>query len=166
MKLKCFNLLNNNKNILNNNLPYINFKYTDNTFIDFLKKNIINIYNNKLLSDKSIDKNIDNQDLSIYNQNNIDNHIMIFSEYLLYNNNSLSIENIIKNKYYFICVNSNKVLKIFVNNIDNNIITINNNKNIIFDNYKWYYYHPNIIINKEYVILNTFINYNFINLIL
>ena len=54
--------------------------------------------------------------------------------------------------------NSNKVIKIFVSKINENIITICKNKKILFEDYKWYYYHPNITIDKKYIIFNTYIN--------
>ena len=61
---------------------------------------------------------------------------------------------------------NNKVIKILVSKINGNIITIRksnrlnsvNNKKIIFEEYKWYYYHPNINIDKNYIIFNTYIN--------
>ena len=66
-------------------------------------------------------------------------------------------------------ISNNKVIKILVSKIDGNIITIGksnrlnsvNNKKIIFEDYKWYYYHPNINIDKNYIIFNTYINNNF-----
>lgn len=63
-------------------------------------------------------------------------------------------------------ISNNKVIKILVSKINKNIITIIksnrlnsiNNKKIIFEDYKWYYYHPNINIDKNYIIFNTYIN--------
>ena len=63
-------------------------------------------------------------------------------------------------------ISNNKVIKILVSKINKNIITIRksnklnsiNNKKIIFEDYKWYYYHPNINIDKNYIIFNTYIN--------
>ena len=40
---------------------------------------------------------------------------------------------------------------------------LDDNKVIIFENYLWYYYHPDIIINKKYVYYMTFINQYFSN---
>jgi hypothetical protein len=54
--------------------------------------------------------------------------------------------------------NSNKVIKILVSKINKNIITICKNKKILFEDYKWYYYHLNITIDKNYIIFNTYIN--------
>jgi hypothetical protein len=139
IKLKKYNLL--------DNYYYIN--YYDNIYDDLLLKNLA--YEN-------------NTSIELLENNN--NHIMSFNDYYLYDDNSLPIDKIIKNKYYYIYINTDKVLKIFVNDIDNNNIKINNNKNLIFDNYKWYYFNPNIAINKDHVIFNTFINYSFINFIL
>jgi hypothetical protein len=53
---------------------------------------------------------------------------------------------------------NNKVIKILVAKINENIITIYKNKKILFEDYKWYYYHPNITIDKNYIIFNTYIN--------
>ena len=153
IKMQSYNLIFDNQNIINiNNNSYFDYilSNNNNNFIDFFKDN------NKLL-----DNNIDN----------LDNHIMIFNDYYLYDNKlSLLINNININKYYYIIYDNDnikkKVLKIFVLKINNDIITISNNQNILFNNYKWYYYYPNIIFNKEYVIFNTFINNNFIKNIL
>jgi len=63
-------------------------------------------------------------------------------------------------------ISNNKVIKILVSKINKNIITIKksnrlnstNDKKIIFEDYKWYYYHPNTNIDKNYIIFNTYIN--------
>ena len=63
-------------------------------------------------------------------------------------------------------ISNNKVIKILVSKINGNIITIEksnkinsiNNKKIKFEDYKWYYYHPNTNIDKNYIIFNTYIN--------
>ncbi len=55
----------------------------------------------------------------------------------------------------------NKIIKIFVHTINKNIISIRDSKNILFENYKWYFYHPNNNINKDYIIYQTFINNKF-----
>lgn len=53
---------------------------------------------------------------------------------------------------------TNKIMKINIKKIIKNIIEINQLKNIIFENYKWYNYHPNIKMDKSYIIYQTFIN--------
>ena len=58
-------------------------------------------------------------------------------------------------------INSDKVIKIFIKKINKNIISINETKNIIFENYKWYYFHPNIQINNDYIYYQTFVNSDF-----
>jgi hypothetical protein len=55
-------------------------------------------------------------------------------------------------------IHSNKVIKILVSKINENSITIYKNKKILFEDYKWYYYHPNITIDKNYIIFNTYNN--------
>lgn len=81
--------------------------------------------------------------------------------YILSNNSESEIK--ICDKVPINSITSNKIIKISINNINKNIITINKNKNILYDNYKWYYFYPLIIINKESVIYQTYINYNFNN---
>ena len=56
----------------------------------------------------------------------------------------------------------NKVIKINVSKVKKNIIEVNSNNNILFENYKWSYYHPNLIIDSSYIIYQTFINQEFI----
>ena len=77
------------------------------------------------------------------------------SYYLLINKLDSSITEIIDSN------NLDKVIKIFIKKITKNIITLNNSKNIIFENYKWYYFHPNIQIDNEYIYYQTFINQDF-----
>lgn len=55
----------------------------------------------------------------------------------------------------------NKLIKISVKKINKNVITISETKNIIFENYKWFYFHPNIVINNDYIYYQTFINDQF-----
>lgn len=55
-----------------------------------------------------------------------------------------------------------KTVKINVKNKNNNLVTISENRSIIFDNYKWFYYYPKLIINKDNVLYRTFINNDFI----
>ena len=62
--------------------------------------------------------------------------------------------------------NVSKVIKIKVSKVNKNIIGVSPTKNILFENYKWYYYHPNTSIKKSYVIFNTFNSINFTNEIL
>jgi len=76
------------------------------------------------------------------------------SYYLLINKLDSSTTEIINNKN----INLDKVIKISIKKITKNIITLNNSKNIIFENYKWYYFHPNIQIDNQYIYYQTFIN--------
>ncbi len=111
-------------------------------------------------------------------------YAMTLSEYYNFNlNSSLKLADIKPNTCYYILINKNdsndttltqnstntteivnndmsvnKVIKIYAKKINKNIISINETKNIIFENYKWYYYHPNIKMNKSYIIYNTFLN--------
>jgi hypothetical protein len=113
----------------------------------------------------------------ILTNNNSDNY-MNFIEYCTYDfKKPLNISHIKKNNYYYIIINKNekniseqitepnlvvnKIIKVFVHDINNNIISISKLKNILFENYKWYFYHPTNNINKEYVIYQTFINNDF-----
>ena len=66
------------------------------------------------------------------------------------------------NNYYYI-VNSNKIIKVFINRINKNIIYLNASHTINYNNFIWYYFHPEIKINKDYIIYKTFINYEFTN---
>ena len=117
---------------------------------------------------------------SDYNMNFIEYHTCDFKTLL-------NISDIKINNYYYIIINKcdnsnttvnatvtatdinnisnvsniNKVIKIFVYKLDKNIISIGDSKNVIFENYKWYYYHPNNNINKDYIIYQTFINNKF-----
>ena len=101
---------------------------------------------------------------------------MCFTEYIENNfKESLKLSDIKSNSYYYIVVNkneqtsindtdivvsdnkqTNKVIKILVKKINKNIIALSDTKNILFENYKWYYYHPSLKINKNYVIYQTY----------
>ena len=118
--------------------------------------------------------------------NNDSDNYMNFTDYYTRDfNKPLNISDIKKNNYYYIIINKhekqnnknvsveltesekpsnlaiNKIIKIFVHSINKNIISISNIKNILFENFKWYFYHPNNNINKDYIIYQTFINNNF-----
>jgi hypothetical protein len=108
---------------------------------------------------------------------------MCFSEYIGTNFlESLKLTDIKPNSYYYIVVNkndlsnvndsqivasedqtsnTNKVIKIFIKKINKNIISLSEIKNILFENYKWYYYHPLLNINKNYIIYQTYISNEF-----
>ena len=107
-------------------------------------------------------------------------HPMTFSEYYNWNfKKSLKLSDIKPNVRYYIIVNKSdsnstittdipnndiipsKVIKINVGKVSKNIINVSSTKNILFENYKWYYYHPNLIIDSHYVIYQTFINQTF-----
>jgi len=152
-----FNIIDNinNNNIIWNTINIIklyvilisinkNYNY-NNKFIEKIY-NIIKLYKYNLISEKN-------------------NNLMTFDEYY-YDNVTLSLNNLLLNYDYFIVNKLNKICKITILVKNNNIITINNEINIIYENYKWYNNNPEIIINKEYVIFNTFLNNNFTNEIL
>jgi len=103
---------------------------------------------------------------------------MTLSEYMINNFNiPLKLSDLKKDNNYFIVIGSYtntselvstestnliKIVKVSIKKINKNIINIDN-KNLIFENYKWFYYYPNININHDFIIYQTFINYNFIN---
>lgn len=109
--------------------------------------------------------------------NNFDNQISL-NEYIANQLNiPLKLTDLKKNNYYFIIIGNDnntseivtsdsnlitKIVHVNINKITKNIININN-KNLIFENYKWYYYYPNIKINKNFIIYQTYTNYNFTN---
>jgi hypothetical protein len=106
---------------------------------------------------------------------------MNFLEYYSWNfKSSLKLSDIKPNEGYYIIVNKSdsgstitteivsnnennvsKVIKIHVSKVNKNIIGVSPTKNIIFENYKWYYYHPNLMIDSQYVTFQTFINQTF-----
>ena len=81
-----------------------------------------------------------------------------FCYYIIVNksdsDSSITSTDIISNNEH----NISKVIKINVCKVNKNIINISPSKNIIFENYKWYYYHPNLIIDSQYILYQTFIN--------
>ena len=106
---------------------------------------------------------------------------MCFSEYIGHNFlEPLKLAEIKTNSYYYIVVNKNdstsvndtdivvsdksqvnKVIKICVKKINKNIVSLSDIKNILFENYKWYYYHPSLNINKNYIIYQTYTSVQF-----
>ena len=101
---------------------------------------------------------------------------MNFTDYYSWDfNSSLKLTDIKPNESYYIIVNKpdynstittesnnvSKVIKIHVITVNKNIIGVNPTKNIFFENYKWYYYHPNLMFDSQYVIFQTFINQTF-----
>ena len=106
---------------------------------------------------------------------------MCFSEYIGHNFlEPLKLSEIKTNSYYYIVVNKNditsvndtdiivsdnsqvnKVIKICVKKINKNIVSLSDIKNILFENYKWYYYHPSLNINKNYIIYQTYTSVQF-----
>jgi len=107
---------------------------------------------------------------------------MCFSEYIGHNFlEPLKLAEIKTNSYYYIVVNKNditsvndtdivsdnsqinKVIKICVKKINKNIVSLSDIKNILFENYKWYYYHPSLNINKNYIIYQTYTSAQFTN---
>jgi hypothetical protein len=122
--------------------------------------------------------------LNIYNDikkfkytlsNNDTEYKMTFNEYITHNfTNSLKLSEIKKDNNYFIiiggcselvstestCLLQTKIVKINVKKVIKNIITIND-KNLIFEKYRWYYFYPNINITFDFIIYQTFNNNNF-----
>jgi hypothetical protein len=106
-------------------------------------------------------------------------HPYCFNDY--FNSNFLDpikLADLKLNTYYYIIINknditndsnitltdynsTNKVVKIYVEKINKNMISLNESKNILYENYKWYHLHPSLNINKDYIIYQTFINYQF-----
>lgn len=100
---------------------------------------------------------------------NNSNNLMTFIDYYNFNYDSLPLD-IIKpdNEYYIIAFDDEqkypeKIIKIYVKSIDENIITINNDKKLLYSSYKWYYFHPLIKINKDTIIYQTYLNNVFTN---
>ena len=71
-------------------------------------------------------------------------------------NKSLKLHELLINNNYYIINNDTLKYIIITNIIDNKIF--DNNNIIIYNNYKWYNHNPNIIIDLNYIIYNTFIN--------
>ena len=142
-------------------------------------------YQNGLNKSLNIPKNI----LNIYNDikkykytitNNDSEFKMTLNEYINYNFiNYLKLSDIKKDNNYFIiiggssellstestCQNLTKIVKVNVKKINKNVITIND-KTLIFEKYRWYYYYPNINIDFNFIIYQSFINNNFTNQII
>ena len=116
--------------------------------------------------------------------NNSYEYCMSLNEYMGFNFlDPLKLADIKNNCYYYIVINKNdntstnenniitsevnksdkidKVIKIYVKKINKNIILLSDTKNILYENYKWYHYHPSINIDKNYIIYQTFISNNF-----
>ena len=102
--------------------------------------------------------------------------ILTFCEYYIYNKNTkLLLPELKINHYYFIVVKqqstdtdivtkiANKIIKIKITKIDQNIVSISEFKNIIFDNYEWYLFYPNLEVNKNNTLFQTFVDINFTN---
>ena len=168
------------KNIWNNiNIIKLYSIYLLIKFPNISNKTIKEI-NQKFLISKKILSIINHLKSFKYNITVNNEYAMSLSEYYLFNlNTSLKLSDLKPNICYYILVNkndsllndsitnntleNNKVIKIYAKKINKNIITINKNKNIIFENYKWYYYHPNIQIDKSYIIYQTYLNNQFTN---
>ncbi len=148
-------------NISNKNIKEITSKYN-------IPKKILSYANQMKSFRYSITQNVD--------------FAMNLNEYLNTNfNSSIKLSELKPASVYYILVNKNdsstisqtateivtsgnqinKVIKISVKKINKNVITISETKNIIFENYKWFYFHPNIVINNDYIYYQTFINDQF-----
>ena len=109
--------------------------------------------------------------------NNLD-YKMSLNEYIISKFNiPLKLSELKNNNNYFIIIGSynntseiittdshvlTKIIQVNIKKITKNIININN-KNLIYDNYKWFYYYPNINFNKNLIIYQTYVNNIFIN---
>ncbi len=148
-------------NISNKNIKEITSKYN-------IPKKILSYANQMKSFRYNITQNVD--------------FAMNLNEYLNTNfNSSIKLSELKPASVYYILVNKNdsstisqtateivtsgnqinKVIKISVKKINKNVITISETKNIIFENYKWFYFHPNIVINNDYIYYQTFINDQF-----
>ncbi len=158
-----------NINMIKLYVLYVNIKYPQ--------------LSNKMIKQSLIKINIHKKLLLLCNQIKMlpyklfmdNDYLKTFIEYYNYEyNKSLELSELKIDKNYYIVINkkelvlnnekiTNKIIKVNILNINGNIIQINEFKNIIFDNYIWYEYYPNIKINKDYVIYQTFINNNYMN---
>lgn len=107
---------------------------------------------------------------------NLEN-IFSLPEYFSINfSKELELSNIKVNCYYFININNSestdiitstnnidKIIKVYVKKINKLSIEIENKKILIFENYKWYYFHTNLKIDNSTIIFQTNINNNFTN---
>ncbi len=59
--------------------------------------------------------------------------------------------------------NKTKIVKVLIKKISKNLISLSETKNLIYDNYKWYLYHPNTTINFDYIVYQTSVNSMFMN---
>lgn len=150
------------------------------TLIKF--QNISNKNIKEIMSDYNIPKKIlvlaNNLRLYKYNLTPNIEYSMTLIEYLNHNfSSSIKLLDLKPNNTFYLLINKfdnstseivnsnvnnlDKVMKIFIKKITKNIITLSNSKNIIFENYKWYYFHPNIQIDYDYIYYQTFINQDF-----
>ena len=170
------------KNILTDNLDLFirNFWYN----INILKLYIICViikYPNE--SNKIIPKNLQIivNNLKKFKYSLTDNNLdykMTLNEYMTTKFNiPLKLSELQKNNNYFIIIGNHnntseivttdthftiKIIQVNITKITKNIININY-KNLIYEDYKWYYYYPNINIDKNLIIYQTYVNNNFIN---
>jgi hypothetical protein len=162
--------INNKYNLSFLKLSYIKQSYIQNYNINnniLLKIYILkllfifcDIHNINILS-KDIKKLFDEIKLLKYNIFKNDNEIKYtFLEWKKYiNNQNITLKKLEKLHYYYIIDKNNKnIIKINILDINNNIITINNNEKIDFNNYTWFYYYPIIKINNDYLLYTFYIN--------
>ena len=157
IKLLCIWTLNKFQNISNKNIKDIISNYN-------IPKKLLVFANNLRLYKYNLSSNIDSS--------------MTLIEYINHNfNTSIKLLDLKPNNSYYLLINKfdnstteivntninnlDKVIKIFIKKITKNVINLSDSKNIIFENYKWYYFHPNIQIDNEYIYYQTFINQDF-----
>lgn len=132
--------------------------------INIIKTTIIyKLINAKLKQKKSITNYMQTFKYKLLPNNS--NNLMTFIDYYNFNYNSLPLEMIKPdNEYYITSLDSaNKTIKINVKSINENMISINADKKILYSSYNWYYYHPSIKINKDTIIYQTYLNNIFTN---
>lgn len=172
--LKIINTLWFNVNIIELYIIYILVKFPN------ISNKIIKEINQQYKIPKKIlilANNIKLSKYDLFSLNNNDNN-MTFLNYISINFNlPLKLTEIKQNNNYYISkkinddiliTNSsqdilNKIVKINVKKINKNIVCLNEYQNIVFDNYKWYYYNPLIKIDNDYIIYQSFINHSLKN---
>lgn len=157
IKLLCIWILNKFQNISNKNIKDIISNYN-------IPKKLLILANNLKLYKYNLSSNIESSMTLIeYINHNFNSSIKLLdlkpynSYYLLINKFDNSTTEIVNTN----TTNLDKVIKIYIKKITKNIINLNDSKNIIFENYKWYYFHPNIQIDNDYIYYQTFINQDF-----
>ena len=104
---------------------------------------------------------------------------MTFHEFYNLNTCNLKIEDIKPNLFYYISINKtdinttelvtsdfknlDKIVKIYVKKVSKSNITLNDERKLVFNNYDWYYFNPNLRLNNIASIYLTYNNIIFTN---